>query len=80
MSDDMTVLDGEGIVREAEREFLHNAEFSARVKLAVACVQSLTPEPLSDVQRHMVTLSAAVGLFLHGYEPGQRNHYSSGDS
>lgn len=67
---EMTVLDGEGIVREAEREFVHNAVFASKVKLAVAAVQSCNPQPLSDDSRHFATLCAAVGLFLHGYQAG----------
>lgn len=66
---DMTVLDGEGIVREAEREFQHNPEFRAKVLLAVAAVRSLTPEPLGEQQQYLATMSASVGLFLHGYTP-----------
>lgn len=69
MGDDMTVLDGEGIASEAEREFQHNPAFRSKVLLAVATVQSLTPEPLSKSQEYLATISAAVGLFLHGYEP-----------
>lgn len=62
-------------VAEAERRFMHDAEFHARVRRAVDAVAATVPNGLSErADRSLVTYGAICGLAMaeHDAATGER--------
>jgi hypothetical protein len=59
-------VDEPQITNQAEYWFLHDAEFHAKVKLAVATIERERGVQLDEPDRSLATLAAAVALLIPG--------------